>query len=125
MKYSPALYAQALSETLDASDKNKHAAILGRFAAIIHKHGDMAHAENILNALCANLIKKAGGRMVQIEFARPQSSETAKNLKKYFLPTDVISTHINPELVAGIRVTIDNEMQYDGSLIRKLNKLFA
>jgi F0F1-type ATP synthase delta subunit len=32
---------------------------------------------------------------------------------------------VNPSLIAGVRVTIDGEHEFDGSLRGKLDKIFA
>ena len=37
---------------------------------------------------------------------------------------DVVEEKINPDLVAGIKITANDEMQFDASLKRKLDDVF-
>ena len=38
---------------------------------------------------------------------------------------DIVHEKIDPTLVAGIKVTINDEMQFDGTMKAKLDKLFT
>ena len=66
--------------------------------------------------------EKEDRRSVVIETARLLS---ARGLAEEILkPSDVVEEKIDPELIAGVRITINDELQFDGSLRRKLNELF-
>jgi len=38
---------------------------------------------------------------------------------------DVVEARIDPDLIAGIKITVNDEMQFDGSLKSKLNKVLG
>ncbi len=44
---------------------------------------------------------------------------------KFVKPDDVIEERIDQELIAGIRIILDDELQFDGSLKNKLEKAFG
>ena len=119
MKYAPKIYAQAFLEALPAGEAGKP--FIKRFLQVIEKNGDSARLDKIVEAIEELETKKQGGRMIHIELAR--NPELAKQFK--FQSKDNVKVSVNPSLVAGVRITIDGEQQFDGSLIRKLNKIFS
>ncbi len=111
MKYAADLYAKAFLET-KADPK--------RLLAVVKKNGDLLGLHKIVAAIETLLVKKAGGHIVHLEFAR--TNELAD--KFVFSPKDRVSISINPALIAGVRITIDGEKEFDNSFQRKVNQLF-
>jgi len=122
MKYAPELYAEAFIQALDESAEHiSRDALVARLFAVIEKNGDNARKGKILNAVRRAFIKKRGGREITIETARAQQHI---DLWRYFTKEDEIETRVNPDLVAGLRITIDGERELDTSLRRKLARMF-
>ena len=63
---------------------------------------------------------KSGNKKIVLEMARQNKVILKSVIKK----NDVVEEKINPELIAGIKIIIDNERQLDFSLKNKLDKIF-
>src|SRR3989344_1754355 len=103
MKYSAAMYARAFLETKPD---------VKRFLEVVAKNGDFSRIDGIVAAIERHAVHAAGGRMIELEYAR--SSAVSEEFK--FRAKDQVHTSISPSLVAGVRVTIDGEKELDMSL---------
>ena len=124
MKYSPEIYAKAVTEALEETPAGKKDETIQRFLLILEKNGDLKRVDKIINSISKHLTKKAGGKHIEIEIARELPEKLTKEISKNFSKHDRIEISINPTLVAGSRITIDGERELDNSLARKLHKLF-
>lgn len=125
MKYSPKLYAQAFSELAVGSlAKTEEARLVKNFFEVIKKNNDAHQLKKIFEETEKRLRTKSGHRKITIETAR-KINHIDVELKNFLKPDDSIEEKINPELVAGIKITVDDGMQFDGSLSRRIKKLFS
>ena len=123
MKYSVKIYAQALAEAAQGQlSPEKEHAIAKRFFALLKKNGDLAHAHKIIENAGTLLAEQEDRRRITVETAR--AANVVALSKEIAKPGDIIEHKINPEIVAGVRVTVNDELQFDGTLRRKLNELF-
>jgi F0F1-type ATP synthase delta subunit len=125
MKYAPQLYAKAFAKTARAAHAaEKQEALAKRLVEIVVKNGD-GHQLKKIAAYAEKIIREeTGKRKVVVESARPLKQPLAKLLKNFAHHSDIIESKIDPYLVAGIKITVNDEEQLDGSLKRKLDKLF-
>jgi F0F1-type ATP synthase delta subunit len=118
-------YAAALAviaeETTPATEKAKTAQIISYFAK--KKLTDKLPV--ILKEAGRIREKRGTMRSIVIESARPLSTEARKKITTPFGPKDRITESIRPELIAGVRITINGTQEYDGSLAYKVQKLFS
>jgi F0F1-type ATP synthase delta subunit len=124
MKYSARFYAKALVDAL-ADPKADHDAIAKRFLGVIKRNGDEGQLKKILDE--ASWLARQGegvSREVVIESARPLKESQKKMLKVFLKPHDIIHEKIDPALVAGVKITVNDEMQFDGTMKAKLDSLF-
>lgn len=123
MKYSPKDYAQAYRQTValgvNESVAGKH------LRQNMEKNGDKSRADAIVRELEKLLAYEVGGRVVRVEFARAQNAETRKNVLSSFSNKDRVTTTVNPDLIAGLRINYDDEQQLDVSLFGKLKELLG
>lgn len=70
------------------------------------------------------ILKDEGGRKVVLESARPLADHAFQELRAAFSEKDVVESSVAPEVVAGVRITIDGEWMIDASLAGRLKKLF-
>jgi len=119
------MYAEALIGAVDKIPGSAQNMTLKRFLGVVRKNGDWSGLRKILVATRMMLARKAGGRVVNLEFARGVSDGTISKFSKAFSHKDHVEVEINPRLVAGMRITIDGEKELDNSLQRKLTKLFT
>lgn len=125
MKYAPDIYAKALSEVwLGAKTKDTRARIVKNFLAIVRKNGDLGILKKIAAATEKKLREKTGARKVTIETARPLTRDLREEVRRRFKDSDTMEEKITPELVAGMRITLNDELELDGSFKRKLIRLF-
>lgn len=122
-KYSPEIYARAVREAIAEAPSGERDKIFKRFVQAVARRGDARKLPAIAKELERSEVRAKGGRMVTIEFARPLGHVMSKfeNLLKR---ADHLEVRTNPDLVAGVRITIDEERELDFSLARRLNKMF-
>ncbi len=127
MKYSLNNYAEALASAVSERGSGaRRDEIVRNFAALLERNGDDVHADAIIRAAERILRRDEGGREVLLESARPISDRNLRSLSAAFAgPKDSVETRVSPELVAGIRVTVDGERELDGSLKGKMDKMFG
>lgn len=125
MKYTPKTYARALVDVVsrapDDSAKNK---LAERFLEMLRKRGDIPRLKKIIFEYENLLQKKEGFRKVIVESARPLGDAATRLFKNIIRKEDAVEERINPELVAGVKITVNGDTQFDGSLKRKLDLLF-
>ena len=128
-KITAQAYAQAFLET-SGHALSDQAKFLKRFIAVIKKNGDWSRAPQIMKAVETAWRRKHERPLVTIESARPLSREQLANLKKGLHDSGKMSAFdieekLRPELIAGVRLTIDDEQQLDASLQQLMKQVFA
>ena len=118
MKYSSKIYAKALTQAILAK---KQDIILERFVRLLVQNSDMAKAQNIIALTERMLLFANGNKKIVLQTARLIEDLADKFADK----GDLVIQEINPDLVAGVNIIIDDERQLDISLKAKLEKLFA
>jgi len=122
MKHLPKYYAQALLDALQDHPNNGERLADGLISAL-RKNGDLRRGGEVIAATERLILKRSGGRKIILESARPLQTEELNKLKNQFNSKDRIETRINPDLIAGVKIFIDDEWQLDASFKRKLKKL--
>ncbi len=121
MKYKTKIYAKALAESL-SNKKADAEKITDNFLKLLEKNNDIKKAKKIIDLAEGFLLKKTGNKNVILETAR--KTDVSNLIKSLVKEGDVVSEKINLEIVAGAKITINNEKQLDFSLIGQLNKIF-
>lgn len=124
MKYTPRIYAKALIEALATVPDEAHSAIIKRFLASVRRRGDARHIPMIVDAVRDSERSRVGGRLVEVAFARRHKKSVLDAFRVLFGKHDDIVFRTEPELVAGLRVTIDGAREFDHSAARRIKKLF-
>jgi F0F1-type ATP synthase delta subunit len=126
MKTSPKNYARAFAEVvsgdLSAAEEKK---FIKNFTALVEKNGDASKWSKILMEAERMIREKTGQRKIVLESARPLTAKLRKELNHIVRKDDVVEEKVDAALVAGVRVLINDEEQFDASLARKLQKMFA
>lgn len=129
MKYASHVYARALVEVLSAP-----AVALGEktdderaknFLALVRKNGDERYLRKILEEASRFARGKSGVRKVTVESARTLTWSQKTLLARFVKPGDMVEERINTDLIAGIKIILNDEMQFDGSLKNKLNRVLG
>jgi F0F1-type ATP synthase delta subunit len=129
MKYSPHVYAEALVEVLSAPatepGKKTDDELAKNFLALVRKNGDERYLRKILEEASRFARGKSGVRKVTIESARPLIPSQKALIAHFVKPGDMVEERIDPDLIAGIKIILNDEMQFDGSLKNKLNRVLG
>lgn len=124
-KLSLTTLARALADIASermSEEKEKRA--VHEFIKLISKSGMMSKSDNIINLAREYLLKKKGNRVVVVQTPRTINHLQKKLTGAFLKSGDKISYEINPDLIAGIKITINDEKQLDFSLKRKLEETF-
>ncbi len=124
MKYPTHIYAKALAEVVTDPKKKNEGEIIRNFLALIGKNGDEAHLPKIIEEASRLAREKSGTRKVTIASARPLKESQKEYLRHFKEKNDLIEERIVPDLIAGIKVTVNDELQFDGTLKAKLDRMF-
>ena len=119
MKYSVNNYVDAFVQTVKTAP---HGAVSG-LVKLLKKTGDIKHSKKIIEAVHKKFVNEKSGKWVNVEVARDLALKK-ETFRHKFSEKDHLNFNINPELVAGVRITIDGERALNNSLQNKLNKLF-
>jgi F0F1-type ATP synthase delta subunit len=126
MKHSATLYAKALAEAAQEHPSSASKEDLAQnLLALVKRNGDERQLPKIVELAERLLAVKTGRRLVTITSARPLPESLRKALRAELGQTDIVSETVEPNLVAGVKITINGEQQLDASLKRKLDKLFT
>ena len=125
MRYAPNQYADAYTAVVARTPAAKRTELIKRFLRSVRKNGDFSRVSQIVTAIERRLVTERGGEWVRLEFARPQPERALAGLRKQFGRDDHVAVAVRPELIAGVRITRNEETELDHSLARKLKKLFS
>lgn len=131
MKHSPSLYARAfaLSALARRSDAKAgpatDATLVKNLIALVRKNGDAKDLPKIAAEAGRLLREKEGIRKFTIESARPLSTTLRDALRGMAGQKDVVHEKVDPSLVAGVRVTVDDDRRFDATLARRLQKMLG
>ena len=124
MRFRVPDYARAFREALSAAPAAMRGELPRRFLGVVRKHGGRSRIQEIVRAIETRAVRDRGGRWIELEFARPMGDRTLGRFRTRMSGRDHLDVRINPGLVAGVRITVDGEIEFDYSLKRKLDKLF-
>ena len=116
------IYAKALSEIIIKNDYDEKKVVAG-FVKILVSEGLENQSDKILNLADKIIMSKQGRKMVVLETARTINEKQRKLFSGIINKKDVIIEKINPELIAGIKIVVDDVLQFDSSLKSKLQKI--
>ena len=123
MKIKPKIYARVLVDVM-MSKKNagNEKKIVDNFLKLLKKNVDVKNATEIIRLAEVFILQKTGNKKITLETARDIGR---KNIFKEIVRRhDIVEEKIDPELIAGIRITVNGEKQLDFSLKNKLDKIF-
>lgn len=120
------IYAKALADIASPKPKGEGGSGLSdeqvakRFLALLVKNGLEKKAKEILSLAEDMILRKQGKNKITFEIARRVTAENRALLKEFVKEGDVVKEKINHELIAGVKIIINNEKQFDNSLKNKL-----
>lgn len=125
MKYSPKQYAAAFLEATKDKAVNKEKQVIKNFLNLIFKNGDWQYRRAILSEVEKSFLAKAGIRRVRIESPDPVQAGLKREVKN-ILDSDIIfSEKIDANLLAGLKILIDDELLIDATGKHAVDSMFV
>ncbi len=124
MMYSAKIYARFLVDLIiglkNPSDIND---AIKKFSYILEKNGGIKKVKEIIMLAEKIYFQKTQKRKITLEISRKTDTKEIK--KKILRQGDFLEEKINQDLIAGVKIVINNEKQLDFSFKNKLNKIFS
>ena len=123
MKYTIRQYAEALNSALKGKEAAERKKVVGRFLNILRKHRDSARLGRILKEVELLYLKESGLRKVRVEAASPVTDDIRQKVKEILGGKIYLEEEVNPELLAGLRILVDEELFIDASAKRRIGEM--
>ena len=122
MKFKPKFYAQALAEVilLKETDDKK---IINNFLKILVSKSIEKKSREILVLAEKIILARQGKKHITFETARKMTPDQRKILEAIAKKEDIITEKINKNLIAGIKIIINDSKQLDASMQSKLQNI--
>jgi len=116
------IYAKALAEVLSKKgiDEKK---VVNNFVKLLISAGYERKSKEILSLTENLLLAKQGRRKITFETAREMTVSQKKILEDFVKKDDVVKGKINSEIIAGIKIIINDSQQFDASMQNKLQNI--
>lgn len=112
------LYSKAFILALHGVDRKEAEIRIIRFVGLLKKHGDLKIAGEIISE-----IRSAKAKKNTVVSARPLSIETKEKIEK--LLKAEVKERVNPDVIGGMALFLNNELLIDGTVKRKIAKIFS
>lgn len=123
MRYTTRQYAEALYESLEGKTGAARGRILAGFMNLLKRTGDVRKLDEILARYERVFLGATGKVKVVVESASPLPSSVKKEIGKALgKPAELVET-INPGLLAGIRILLNDTILIDATALRRLERL--
>lgn len=123
MRYSPKQYALALWSALKDKIAKEQKNILHNFLQLTVKNRDLSRLNLIINAVEREERKTKGILKVEISSPYPASEGLKTKLKKILKSKIFFVDKIDPRLLAGIKILIENETLIDSTAKNQIVKM--
>lgn len=121
-RYTPKQYATALFDALSEKGAN-HDAVVKSFAKVVAKHYDRALLPKILMQFKKLERSKAGRHEVVLTSARPLERSVVADVKKKVGEMSGITEVVDPQVLGGLRVLINDEFVVDGTVKARIERM--
>jgi len=118
------LYAKALAEIVSKKHTGaKEKEVVDNFLKLLAKTGLENKSKEILDLAEDLLLQKQGKRKITFQTARKMTAGQKRMVESFVKDGDIVKEKITPELIAGIKIIINNSKQFDASFAGKLQKI--
>jgi F-type H+-transporting ATPase subunit delta len=121
-RYTPKQYANALFDSLQEKGANKDA-VIKKFAGVVAKNYDRALLPKIVMQLKKLERSKAGQHEVVLTSARPLEKAVIADVKKKVGENSGITEVVDPSVLGGLKVLINDELVIDGTLKHRIERM--
>ncbi len=123
MKYRASQYAEALFEALEGKKSEERAGIIRSFVRMLFWHRVIGKSQSILAAYEKLILRDQGMRKVRIESPGRISDQLKRDIREILGAKIHWEEKENPDLLAGIRILVDDELLIDASAKRHVDRM--
>lgn len=123
MRFTNAQYAQALYETLKDKKGKDRTASIRRFVALLQTHKASSRIDRILEKFEAYSLAADGLLKVEVQSPAPISPEIRRDIQNALKQKVFLDESVHPELLAGIKLIVNNEILIDATARRRIDSL--
>lgn len=124
MKYTARQVAHAYCASLEKKTEKEREALAKRFPRVLARLGMSTHARLILREIEKLKLKEKGYSLVEIEAPDSIPAGLSGEIEVALGKKIHISEKINPDVIAGLRILIDDELFVDASARTQIERLF-
>ena len=125
MRYSTKQYAATLVSALAGKSEKDEKKIIANFFSLLKRNGDFVKRREIFKEIERVVRKSDGVRKVVLETTVPVSEEVKKEIEKNLGSKAIFEENINPSVIGGMKILVDDEYLIDATVKRQLDKLFS
>jgi len=124
MKYSAKQYAIAFLEAAKEKKRGEEN-LIKNFLEIILKNNDWSLLPQILKEVEKEYLKREGLKKVVLESTTLIAEKVVNRIEEIFGNKVLIKQKINPSLLAGIRILINDQIVIDATGRKQIEKIFS
>ncbi len=125
MKYTTKQYANSLLSALEGKSAKAQGEAIGKFLKILARNGDAQKRNQIMAEVKRVHLKKNKIHEVRVEMAANPPATLKKDLESALGKNIIFEDVLNPKLLGGIKILIDDETLIDASVRTQLDRMFA
>lgn len=114
-----------MTEALAIKPEKGKKPIIRRFLALLRKNKDMRRLGLILRAFERRWLKSQNRHKVAVASAATLSKSVHEEILRLTGRESLLTETVDAGLLAGIRITVDDELLIDASAQRQVNRIFA
>ena len=123
MRYTNAQYAQALFEALEGLKGEKRTLAIKRFFEMLQRNHATSRMGRIVEQFEKYSLKTNNMVKVEVQSASPLTDEIREQIRKGLKKDVVLDEMVDPELLAGIKMVVNNEILIDASAKRHIESM--
>ncbi len=124
MRYTPRHYAEALYAVLKNTAPGAQPKILKQFLGVVKKHNDWRRIHVILHSFEKVYLEKEGLRAVTVDYVDVMPKGLKEAIARQLNGKLIFEERCCPDLYAGVRIFVNNEILIDASARAYLKILF-
>ena len=123
MKITPKQYAISLYEITRDAKKEESSELIKSFVNLLRFNNNLSMEKRIIEEYQKYCRKQKGISKVRIKSGEKLSPEIVSDIVKHFAGQVELEEEVDPNLIGGISVEIDDDTLIDGSVRKKLEDL--
>lgn len=123
MKYTNEQYAESLLRSLEGKSGAKQKETIRNFLYVLLRKGDFYRLPLVVQKLEKKYRAKQGVNKVSVEYPDSMNAGVKKQIESILGKKIVWEEKINPTLLAGIKIVVNDELLIDASAKRQLDRI--